>query len=103
MIMQNEHRSLALANAKVRVDMKGFTINDYHRLDDLVKLGYEAAASQSDALLPYAIKDGDEWARYLAERDVRKHQPVKKVEKVEVTGARSGYGQKDRQALAEEY
>jgi len=87
MITQNEHRSLALANTKVRVDMKGFTINDYNRLDDLVKLGYEAAASQSDALLPYAIKDGDEWKRYLAERDARKHQSVKKVEKIEVTGA----------------
>lgn len=87
MITQNEHRSLALASAKVRVDMKGFTINDYDRLDELVKLGYDAAASQSDALLAYAIKDTDEWKRYLAERDARKHKPVKQVEKIEVTGA----------------
>ena len=86
MITQNEHRSLALANAKVRVEMKGFTINDYDRLDDLVKLGYEAAASQSDALTPYAIKDTDEWKRYLVERDARKHQPVKQIEKIEAAG-----------------
>ena len=87
MITQNEHHSLALADAKVRVDMKGFTINDYDRLDDLVKLGYDAAASQSDTLLTYAIKDADEWKRYLSERDARKRQPVKRVEKIEVTGA----------------
>ena len=87
MIMQNEHRSLALANAKVRVEMKGFTINDYNRLDDLVKLGYDAAASQSTMLRSYAIKDPDEWKRYLDDRDARKHQPVKRVEAIEVTGS----------------
>ena len=87
MITQNERHSLALADTKVRVDMKGFTINDYNRLDELVKLGYDAAASQSDALLPYAIKDVDEWKRYLSDRDARRRQPVKRVEKIEVTGA----------------
>jgi len=87
MITQNEHRSLALANTKVQVDMNGFTINDYNRLDELVRLGYKSAASQADSLLPYAIKDKDEWSRYLAQREARKHKPVKQVEKLEVAGA----------------
>ncbi len=87
MITQNEHRSLSLANAKVQVDMRGFTINDYSRLGELVALGYKSAASQSAALLPYAIKDTDEWNRYLSERQSRKGKPVKQVEKIEVAGA----------------
>lgn len=86
MITQNEHHSLALANAKVAVDMKGFTINDYNRLDELVQLGYNTAKGQSAALLPYAVSK-DEWDRYLAERTARKPKPVNKVEKIEVTGA----------------
>src|SRR5579872_416099 len=89
MITQNEHHSLSLANATVAVDMQGFTINDYNRLDDLVASGYKSAASQSSALLPYAIKDKDEWNRYLSEREARKYKRVKAVEKIEVTGATS--------------
>jgi NTE family protein len=87
MITQNEHHSLALAKAKVRVDMKGFAITDYKRVDELVRLGYKAAASQSVELLPYAITDSAEWQRYLDERNARKRAPMTKVEKVVVAGA----------------
>src|SRR5438067_7323278 len=41
MIVQNEHRSLALASAKVSVEMKGYWVNDYNRVKDLMKLGYQ--------------------------------------------------------------
>ena len=87
MITQNEHHSLALAKAKVRVDMKGFAITDYNRVDELVQLGYEAASSQSAELLPYAITDSAEWQRYLDERNARKRVPMTNVEKVVVAGA----------------
>jgi len=87
MITQNEHHSLALAKAKVRVDMKGFAITDYKRVDELVQLGYQSAASQSAGLLPYAITDPAEWQRYLDDRGARKHPPVTRVDKVMVTGA----------------
>lgn len=87
MITQNERHSLALANTKVQVDMRGFTINDYNRLDELVALGYKSAESQSAALLPYAIKDKNEWDHYLSEREARKHTPPKQVARIEVTGA----------------
>jgi NTE family protein len=87
MITQNEHHSLALAKAKVRVDMKGFAITDYNRVDELVQLGYNAAASQSADLLPYAITNSAEWQRYLDERNARKRTPMTKVERVVVAGA----------------
>lgn len=89
MITQNEHYSLALAKAKVRVDMKGFAITDYNRVDELVQLGYKAAASQAAELLPYAITDSAEWQRYLDERNARKRAPMTKIDKVVVAGADS--------------
>ena len=87
MITQNERHSLAFAKAKVRVEMKGFAITDYNRVDELVQLGYKAAASQAAELLPYAIPDSAEWQRYLNERNARKRVPMTKVEKVVVAGA----------------
>ena len=87
MITQNERRSLELANAKVVVDMKGFSINDYDRLDELIQLGYKAAISQSSVLLPYAIQHPAEWQAYLDERAARKRRPVRKVDTIKVVGA----------------
>ena len=87
MITQNERRSLELANARVVVDMKGFSINDYDRLDELIQLGYKAAISQSATLLAYAIQDPAEWKAYLDQREARKRRPVKKVDTIKVVGA----------------
>jgi len=87
MVTQNERRSLALAKAKVRVEMKGFAATDYLRVGELVQLGYDAAVSQGADLLPFAITDPAEWQRYLADREARKLRPLKKVEKIVVTGA----------------
>ncbi len=87
MIMQNERRSLALADAKISVDMKGFWVNDYSRVDELIQLGYKTAASESANLLRYAIQDPAEWQRYLDDRAARKRSPLKKVDAIEVTGS----------------
>ena len=89
MITQNERRSLALAQAKVSVDMTGFTATDYARVKELIALGHKAAASQSAALLPYAIQNPAEWEEYLATRAARKRRPPEKIGAIEVTGADS--------------
>jgi NTE family protein len=89
MITQNEHRSLALAQVTVSVDTAGFSVVDYDRVKELIQLGYKTAASQSAALLPYAIQDSAEWDQYLAMRAARQHPEPKKVEIVQVTGADS--------------
>jgi NTE family protein len=86
MIMQNERQSLALADAKISVDMKGFWVNDYSRVDELIQLGYRTAASESAHLMRYAIQDPAEWRHYLDERAARKRSPLKKVDAIEVTG-----------------
>jgi len=100
MIIQNEQRSLAFAKAKVQVEVKGFAVTDYKRVDELVKLGYNAAASQSETLLSYAIKDPNEWKQYLEERKARKRQAVQKVDKIVVTGANSDTNRRIQKRLA---
>ena len=87
MIIQNEHRSLAKADAKVSVDMKGFWISDYKRVDDLIQLGYNTTSMQSADLLKYAIQDSGEWQQYLDQRYARKRKSIQKVESIVVSGA----------------
>src|SRR5579862_3166743 len=60
MITQNEHHSLSLADDKISVDMKGFWVTDYSRVDELIQLGYKTAVSQGVPLLRYAIQDPTE-------------------------------------------
>jgi NTE family protein len=86
MLLQNERRSLALANAVVTVDTASFEIDDYDRLHDLIQLGYKSAADQSAVLLPYAIKDDAAWQQYLAARSARRRPQPRAVESVVVEG-----------------
>lgn len=87
MITQNERHSLSLANATVTVNMKGFSVNDYSRLKELIQAGYNAAASQSATFLPYAIQDPTEWQKYLDARVARKRKLFQKIDAIQVTGA----------------
>jgi NTE family protein len=102
MITQNERRSLLLADAKVSVDMTGFSVTDYNRVDELVQLGYKTAANQSAALLGYAIQDPAEWKEYLAERAARKHVPIKEVEKIVVAGSGSDTNRRIERRLSKD-
>ena len=102
MITQNEAHSLKFADAKVSVDMKGFFINDYSRLDELIKLGYNSAVSQSAALLPYAIKDPAEWQKYLDERNARKKRPIQKADVIEVKGTDPDSARRIRDRLSKD-
>ena len=99
MITQNEKRSLAQADAKIAVDMKGFWINDYSRLNELIALGHKAAESQGDALRRYAIQDPEAWQKYLEERAARKRPPIQQVDEIEVTGADSDTNRRIQQRL----
>jgi len=99
MLLQNERRSLALANAVVTVDTANFAIDDYDRLHDLIQLGYKSAANQSAILLPYAIKDDAEWQQYLAARSARRRSQPKAVQSVVVEGGDSDQNRRFEQSL----
>ncbi len=102
MITQNEKRSLLLADVKVSVDMKGFSVSDYSRVDELIQLGYKTAASQATALMRYAIQDPSEWQHYLDERASRKRAPIKKVAAIVVTGADPDTNHRIQQQLSKD-
>lgn len=89
MLLQNERRSLTLANAVITVDTGAFSISDYNRVPDLIRLGYQSAAAQSATLLPYAIEDEAEWQQYTAARAARKRTQPKEVQSIEVKGGDS--------------
>jgi len=98
-LLQNERRSLALANSVITVDTAGFSISDYVRLHDLIRLGYRSAAADATAVLPYAIKDDGEWQQYLAARTARKRTPPKEVRSLVVEGADSDQDRRLAQSL----
>ena len=99
MLLQNERRSLALANAVVTVDTGSFAIDDYDRLHDLIQLGYKSAVNQSAILLPYAIKDDAEWQQYLAARSARRRPQPKAVQSIVVEGGASDQDSRFEQSL----
>jgi NTE family protein len=89
MILQNERHSLALADATITVDVGNFSLTDYDRVSELIRLGYQSAAARSAALLPYAIHDDAEWQQYLTARATRKRPQPKAVQSVKVEGGDS--------------
>lgn len=102
MIIQNEHRSLEHADSRISVDMKGFFVDDYGRVKDLIALGYKTAAGESAELLKYAIQDPAQWQRYLDERKARKRPPIKQVDAIVVSGADRDAADTIRHRLSED-
>jgi len=88
-ILQNERRSLALADATVIVETGKFAVDDYQRVHDLIRLGYGSAAAEAAALRQYAMADEAQWRQYLAARYARKHQRPSQVKLVQVEGGDS--------------
>ena len=66
-IEENERQSRALAKVVVMPNVDGYGMNDYLKIQELVKRGYDAAEQNKAALLPYAIDD-QQWTEYLAHR-----------------------------------
>jgi NTE family protein len=89
MILQNERQSLKLADATVTVDTGNFSMTDYDRVPDLIRLGYRSAANQAAVLLPYAITYDAGWQQYLAARNARRRPQPKEVQSVTVKGGDS--------------
>jgi NTE family protein len=98
-ILQNERRSLALANAVITVDTGTFLITEYNRVPELIALGYQSAASQSPVLLRYAIQNESDWQQYLAARTARKHTAPEEVHAVEIIGGDSDQDSRIKQHL----
>jgi NTE family protein len=98
-ILQNERRSLALANVVVSVHTGSFLATDYERVPALIDLGYQSAAAQATALLPYAMQNESEWQHYLEVRSARKRTAPTHVQAVEIVGGDSDQDGRIKQRL----
>ena len=84
--LANERRGRSLADIVIDPDLGKFSTADFLGAENAIRLGYEGAAKNSAALLPYALSE-DEWRQYLRERYARKRTPDPKIVKVEIAGA----------------
>lgn len=85
MIAANEDRSKPGADLLVSVPLQKFTALDYNKADEIIKIGYEAAASNAEQLAKLSVDEAT-WTQYLAERDARRSRLTNPPQFVDVTG-----------------
>ncbi len=85
MTLGNDRRALRLADAQITPNLGAFTILDFSSAEEIIRLGYQGAASNAAELRKYALPD-DEWQQYLAQRDARKRQPETSAALLQVSG-----------------
>lgn len=71
MISANELKSMESADLLISVPLQKYNALDFDKAEEIIKLGYEAAAAKAKILLPLAVDDAT-WNRYLAERNARR-------------------------------
>jgi NTE family protein len=85
MTLGNDRRALRLADAQIAPNLGAFTALDFSSADEIIRLGYQGAASNAAELRKYALPD-DEWQQYLAHREARKRQPETSADVLQVSG-----------------
>jgi NTE family protein len=85
MTLGNDRRALLLADVKITPNLAGFTILDFARAQEIIRLGYEGAANSAVELLKYALPD-EEWREYLSQREARKRAPEKSADVLQISG-----------------
>jgi NTE family protein len=85
MTLGNDRRALRLADVQITPNLGGFTILDFSHAEEIIRLGYEGAASNAAELRKYALSD-EEWQRYLAQREARKRKPETSAALLQVSG-----------------
>ena len=101
MTLGNDRRALRLADAQIAPNLGAFTILDFSSADEIIRLGYQGAASNAAELRKYALPD-DEWQQYLAQREARKRQPETSADVLQVSGV-SGDEQRHLQRRLERF
>jgi NTE family protein len=85
MMQDASERSMASADLVLVPDLTGFTIFDFGRLEDLVRLGYAAAEAHRDGLLKHAVSDA-EYRDHLEARRARRKTAIPRPEFLDVEG-----------------
>jgi len=69
-VVQNEKRSLRLADLVIEVNTSRFKSFDYEKSEEIIRAGYEAAQAKAKELAVFEVP-ADEWAAYLRQRERR--------------------------------
>jgi NTE family protein len=85
MIMDNERRSLAMADIVVAADLKGFTSTQYDRGEEFFKVGYEGAASKANVLERLSLSQ-EEYDEHVRQRLQRRRQESITPQFIEISG-----------------
>jgi len=85
MTLGNDRRDLRLADAQIAPNLGSFTALDFSSADEIIRLGYQGAASNAAELRKYALPD-DEWQQYLTQREARKRKPEASADVLQVSG-----------------
>jgi NTE family protein len=85
MIMDNERRSLAMADIVVAGDLKGFTGTQYNRSEEFFKVGYEGAASKARVLESLSLSQA-EYDEHIRQRLQRRRPETITPQFVEISG-----------------
>ena len=88
-VLQNERRSLALANATITVETGNFSSLRLRSPPRSYPPRLPERGQSVGHLLPFAIKDDAEWQQYLAARSARRRPQPKAVQSVLVEGGDS--------------
>src|SRR5271166_501730 len=70
MISANELQNMESADILVSVPLQKYGALDFDKADEIIKIGYDAAAAKSKVLLTYSVDDAT-WKQYLADRQSR--------------------------------
>jgi NTE family protein len=99
MINANELRSMESADILVSVPLEKYTALDFDKADEIIKIGYDAAAAKSKVLLTLAVDDAT-WKQYLADRESRRRtNPVPTF--VAVEGVHGNLSQRVQEEMAD--
>ena len=71
MINANELRSMESADILVSVPLQKYNALNFDKADEIIKVGYDAAAAKAKVLLTLAVDDAT-WKQYLADRASRR-------------------------------
>jgi NTE family protein len=83
-VAANELRSMQQADVLVSVPLAKFSSTDYEKSEEIIHLGYEAAAGKASVLSRFSVDEAT-WQQYLAQRSARK-RTVAVPQFVEVAG-----------------
>jgi NTE family protein len=74
MTLENDRRALRLADLQITPHLGSVSLLDFSDADEIIRLGYEGAASKAAELRKYSLPV-DEWQHYLEQREARKRKP----------------------------